>query len=99
MNKYNANTGVYTDRYKNKWSPISAWEWGNPRSKYVKATRCWGLIRAAKSSERGDVVASKGHVAIVVGGEYTISATRKIVSKYQFGYRAKDKPTFWRYTC
>ncbi|KAI0239903.1 hypothetical protein LSAT2_009397 [Lamellibrachia satsuma] len=80
----------------NKYSPIGTWDWRNPKSPALKASGCWIHVT---SSSRGDVVGVEGHVGIVVGGGYTISALKLRVEKNHFGFEAGQKPVFWRYTC
>ena len=56
--------------YQSKWSPISAWEWGNANSSYLTNDNCWSLVTGCY--KRGDVTALSGHVGIVTGdGEST----------------------------
>ena len=81
-----------------KWSPIGAAEWANPNSSYLTSASCWSVVTGCY--KRGDVAATGGHVGIVTGKDATTSASSIVnsVVKNDWGFRAGQRLTFWRYT-
>ena len=79
------------------WTPIGAREWANPSSTYLTKDKCWSLVTGCYM--RGDVAAAGGHVGIVTGKDTTTSAAHNSVVMNDWGFRAGQRPTFWRYTC
>ncbi|KAK3108448.1 hypothetical protein FSP39_008184 [Pinctada imbricata] len=85
-----------------RFAPIGANEWANPRSTYIGY--CWRLC-SNRSTQKGDVLAiagngGSGHVGIVtVPNRMTTSAARYRVVQNDWGFRAGQNPTCWRYNC
>lgn len=80
------------------YSPISANEWGNRRSKYVLKTGCYTNVRSCR---KGDVVAfpvrsGSGHVGIVTSksGYYISAGTYSVQIK---PFPRGRKRVYWRY--
>ncbi|KAK3108702.1 hypothetical protein FSP39_013690, partial [Pinctada imbricata] len=80
--------------------PIGANEWANPNSTYL--SRCWETC-SSSNTQKGDVLAiagngGSGHVGIVtVPNSMTTSATKYRVEESDWGFRAGQNPTCWRY--
>ncbi|KAK2163372.1 hypothetical protein NP493_1466g00016 [Ridgeia piscesae] len=83
------------------WSPIGAAEWGSSSSSYLLSNKCWTLVSSTTDAKRGDVISDGHHVGIVTGQSLTTSAsarTQNVVTN-DWGFKASQNPTIWRYTC
>ncbi|KAK3610402.1 hypothetical protein CHS0354_008690 [Potamilus streckersoni] len=84
---------------RRSYSPIGAYEWANSNSVFLGRSPCW---ERCNSPEKGDVIATDGHVGIVSGYQRTTSASAAayppgLIVENDWGFRSGQNPTCWRY--